>query len=177
MKRLQHCHILMVQTPRILQNGADASAYAKHSNFSLSEAACLWTGFEPHSPIRDASARANLGLLKAAVIGRTLQCTWGEDLALVVDALEGRMRCRITPAYRETPCVRMRSPSAIFPSFSGRMCDKAQESLRGCHAESAGQGALRPDEAEKLRSRRRIKSVVGNKVAVEKVPPDKAGDQ
>ena len=68
---------------------ADPSAFANYNNFSLNEAACLWSGLEPHSPISEAAARANFGLLKSALISRELESTWGDDLARVVDTLEG----------------------------------------------------------------------------------------
>ena len=68
---------------------ADASAFANHENYSLIGAACLWAGIEPHTPIQDASARAKLNLLKAAVISGDLECVWGNELANRVKALEG----------------------------------------------------------------------------------------
>ena len=39
---------------------ADVWDYAKHTNFLLYEAACLWVGSEPHSPITDKKRGPNV---------------------------------------------------------------------------------------------------------------------
>ena len=54
---------------------------------------------------------------------------------------------------------------------------KRRNDFEGATPKLLAKALLRPDEAEKLRPRRRVQPVVGNKVAVEKVTPNKAGDQ
>ena len=54
---------------------------------------------------------------------------------------------------------------------------KSKKHFRGAMPRLLAKALLKPDEAEKLRPRRGVQPAVGNQIAVEKIPPNKSGDQ
>ena len=59
---------------------ANISDWTNVELLSLNDAACLWVGLEPHSPIATPNGRAVFSQLKGAIKAGSLQCNWPSAL-------------------------------------------------------------------------------------------------
>ena len=69
-----------VDAPQRIPPSHANDAWSKVALLKLEEAACLWVGLEPHSPITDQNAKAALSQLKGAVKTGQLQSNWNNSL-------------------------------------------------------------------------------------------------
>ena len=86
---------------------AEVSLYQNHKTLSLYEAACLWVEIEPHYPIVNQRAGAQLSLLKGAVRNGELVCAWRSTWTHISDSVN-KIKDKTPTDVQEVSMVNLR---------------------------------------------------------------------